>query len=203
METYWNHNSAFHEELVANAKARGGQVLDIGCGEGLLLQRLAPIAHQVVGIEPDPAALARAQKRLSSTPNATLINEDFLAMPVPSPEERYSTVTCVATLHHMELRAALSKMRQVLAPGGQLLVVGLAANKSIMDFVVSGLLVLPIRVMDRLHGGVQESGVRVAAPKDSLSEIRQAAREILPGAVIRRRFYYRYMISWQKPMTDR
>lgn len=161
METYWNHNSAFHEELVANAKARGGQVLDIGCGEGLLLQRLAPIAHQVVGIEPDPAALARAQKRLSSTPNATLINEDFLAMPVPSSEERYSTVTCVATLHHMELRAALSKMRQVLAPGGQLLVVGLAANKSIMDFVVSGLLVLPIRVMDRLHGGVQESGGRL------------------------------------------
>jgi 2-polyprenyl-3-methyl-5-hydroxy-6-metoxy-1,4-benzoquinol methylase len=202
MEKYWNHNTAFHEELVEDAKVRGGLVLDIGCGDGLLLQCLAPFAGQVIGIDPDTKAIACAQTRLAATSNVSLVNGDFLAMPVPSQEERYSTVICVATLHHMELRSALLKMRQVLAPGGRLLIVGLAADKSIMDFVISGLLVLPIRVMDRLHGGMQDPGVRIAAPKESLIEIRQAAHEVLPGAIIRRRFYYRYLISWDKPMVN-
>jgi 2-polyprenyl-3-methyl-5-hydroxy-6-metoxy-1,4-benzoquinol methylase len=57
MQSYWNHNTAFHDELVADAKVRGGRVLDIGCGDGLLLQRLAPFAKQVVGIDPDAKAI--------------------------------------------------------------------------------------------------------------------------------------------------
>jgi 2-polyprenyl-3-methyl-5-hydroxy-6-metoxy-1,4-benzoquinol methylase len=159
MEKYWNHNTAFHEELVEDAKVRGGRVLDIGCGDGLLLQQLAPFAQQVIGIDPDTKAITRAQMRLAVTSNVSLVNGDFLTIPVPSQEERYSTVICVATLHHMELRSALLKIRQVLAPGGRLLIVGLAADKSIMDFVITRLLFIPIRVMDRLHGGMQDPGV--------------------------------------------
>lgn len=202
METYWNHNTAFHHELVADAKTRGGRVLDVGCGEGLLLERLAPVARHIVGIDPDAKAIERARARLKSSPNATLLCGDFLAMPVPSPEERYSTITCVAALHHMELKAALLRMRQLLAPGGRLLVVGLAANRTVADFVLSGLQVLPVRIMNRWHGGVREIGVRLAAPQQSLRDIRQAAQEVLPGAKIRRRFYYRYLLSWDKPPSD-
>jgi hypothetical protein len=93
-------------------------------------------------------------------------------------------------------------MSQVLAPGGRLLIVGLAVDKSIMDFVISGLLVFPIRVMDRIHGGMRDPGVRIADPKESLIEIRQVAHEVLPGAIIRRRFYYRYLLSWYKPKVS-
>jgi len=202
MEKYWNHNTAFHDELVENAMLRSGRVLDIGCGDGLLLQRLAPFAQQVIGIDPDTKTIECAQTRLVATSNVSLVEGDFLTMPVPSQEECFSTVICVATLHHMDLRSALLKMRQVLAPGGRLLIVGIAADKSFMDFIISGLLVLPIRVMDRLHGGMKDPDVRIADPKESLIEIRQAAHEVLPGAIIRRRFYYRYLISWDKPMVN-
>ncbi len=177
-------------------------MLDIGCGDGLLLQQLAPFAQKVVGIDPDAKVILRAHSRLAEEPNVSLVTGDFLAMPIPSQEECYSTVICVATLHHMELKSALLKMRQVLAPGGRMLIVGLAVDKSIMDFVISGLLVLPIRVMDRLHGGMRDPGVRIAKPKESLFEIRQAAQEVLPGAIIRRRFYYRYVLSWNKPKGE-
>lgn len=178
-------------------------MLDIGCGDGLLLQRLAPFAQHAVGIEPDQRTVERARTRLASVPNVSLIADDFLAMPVPPDKERYDTVICVATLHHMDLRSALLKMSEVLAPGGRLLVIGLAADKSMMDLLISGVLLLPIRFMDRLHGGMQDPDVRIANPNESLAEIRQAARELLPGAKIRRRFYFRYLLSWDKPRANR
>lgn len=202
MSQYWNHNTAFHDELVADAKKRGGRVLDIGCGDGLLLQRLAPHVQQVVGIDPDPEIIARAHTRLASIPNVVLIEGDFLTIPPPPQEERYATIICVATLHHMDLRAALLKIRQFLAPGGRLLVIGLAANKTFLDYLLSGLVMLPIRIMDRIHGGMQDIGVRLAEPKESLREIRRAANEVLPGSIARHRFYYRYLLSWDNPATN-
>ncbi|KRF04860.1 hypothetical protein ASG89_21425 [Paenibacillus sp. Soil766] len=199
-DNYWNHNTAFHDELVADAKLRGGRVLDIGCGDGLLLQRLAPFASQVIGIDPDPTALELAQRRLAAISNVALMNGDFLTYPVPIHEERFATVISVATLHHMDLRSALLHMHQVLAPGGRLLIIGLADDKSLMDLLFSGLLLLPIRILDRLHGGVSNPKVRIAAPKETIREIRHMAQEILPGAKVRRRFYYRYSLSWDKPL---
>lgn len=200
MEKYWNHNTAFHEELVADVKIRGGRVLDIGCGDGLLLQRLAPFTEQVVGIDSHKEIISRAQLRLAMVSNASLIADDFITLPIPL--ESYDTITCVASLHHMDLRVALSKMRQILAPGGRVLIIGLAENKSITDYLISSLLLLPIRIMDRFHGGMKGIGVRIAEPRESLSEIRQVAHEVLPGAVIRRRFYYRYSLVWNKPKDE-
>jgi ubiquinone/menaquinone biosynthesis C-methylase UbiE len=194
---YWNHNTAFHAELAADAGRRGGRALDIGCGEGLLMERLAPHVESVVGIDPDGDAVERARKRLAGQGNASLIAGDFMDMPIPPLEERYQTITCVATLHHMELQPALRHMRGLLAPGGKLLVVGLAANKSALDYIASGLQVLPVKLADRMHGGMQEIGVRLAEPRESIGEIRRAAREALPGAQIRRRFYYRYTLTWE------
>ncbi|GIQ69698.1 hypothetical protein XYCOK13_25220 [Xylanibacillus composti] len=80
------------------------------------------------------------------------------------------------------------------------MIIGLAADKSMLDYCISGLYLFPIRLMDRLHGGMQDIGVRLAEPKESISEIRQVARDVLPGAIIRRRFYYRYSLTWDNPM---
>lgn len=173
-------------------------MLDIGCGEGLLIQRLLPFAAHVVGVDPDERAIAQSEKRLGTSDKVTLLHGDFLDMPIPSGEERFTSITCVAVLHHMDLSSALLKMRECLAPGGRMIVIGLAADQSILDFIIAGLSYLPIRVMDWLHGGVQEIDVKIASPKESFQEIRNVARELLPGAKITRRFYYRYVLTWEK-----
>ena len=38
---YWNHNVAFQRRIVRDAALRGGSALDVGCGDGLLLERVA------------------------------------------------------------------------------------------------------------------------------------------------------------------
>lgn len=37
---YWNHNAVYHPWLLAIAAEHRGDVLDVGCGDGLLAQRL-------------------------------------------------------------------------------------------------------------------------------------------------------------------
>lgn len=70
MADYWNHNTAYHAELLDAVPPSGGDVLDIGCGDGLLVEKLATKATKVIGLDPDPAAISQARRRLADTPNA-------------------------------------------------------------------------------------------------------------------------------------
>jgi len=196
--TYWNHNAAFHNEVVAHAAARGGRALDVGCGEGLLLERLAGVCDEVVGIELDPPSVERARSRLSGTPGARVLRADVLD---PEPVDglgTFQTVTCVAVLHHLPLEEGLERLAGLVAPGGRLIVVGLAANASAWDWIVSGVSVLPVRVASLWHHETPDIGVPVAQPRESLAEIRRAAARLLPGSRLRRRFYYRYTLVWDR-----
>lgn len=194
-DDYWNHNSAYHPWLVGLAARRHGDVLDVGCGEGLLAQRLAAVSRSVVGIDADPISVWRAAQRLQPIGNASVEHARFEDL--DEAERRYDLITFVASLHHLPLRDALHKARQMLRPAGQLAVVGLSANKSIADWVWAGLCVPGARVGGLLHRETRDIGVPVADPREGLDEIRRVAADVLPGAVVRRGLYYRYRLLWR------
>ncbi len=201
-EEYWNHNVAFHRRIVRDAALRGGRVLDVGCGDGLLLSRLATVCRRAVGLETDEQAVARARRRLEQTPQVEVLLDDVMD---PDPPKRigiFETVSCVATLHHLPLEPALVRLGELLAPGGRLIVVGLAANRSLWDWTLSALAVLPLSVVGALHREMPDVGVITCPPRESLAEIRAAASRRLPGAGIRRCFYYRYTLIWDCPTED-
>lgn len=50
--------------LLRHAPLRGSILLDVGCGDGRLTRRLAPLVRSAVGIDPDPHSVARARTRL-------------------------------------------------------------------------------------------------------------------------------------------
>ncbi|OMC30754.1 SAM-dependent methyltransferase [Mycobacterium colombiense] len=194
-DDYWNHNTAYHPWLVDIASRRRGDVLDVGCGEGLLAARLAAVSRSVVGIDADPASVRRASQRLQAFGNASAELRRF--EDVEQADRSFDLVTFVASLHHLPLRDTLWKARQMLRPAGELAVVGLSANKSVADWVWSGLCLPAVRAGSRLHRETRNIGVPVADPRESLAEIRQAAEDVLPGARIRRGLYYRYRLLWR------
>lgn len=198
MVEYWNHNTAYHAELLAAVPSYGGDVLDIGCGDGLLVEKLAAIATRVIGLDPDPRAIAQARYRLTETPNAQVVIGSF-----PTAQEldgrSFDLITCVATLHHMPLVTALEQMKARLRPGGRLCIVGLSANKTAWDWIVSGVQVIPVRLLSKLRGESGYPGMTVARPSESLAEIRRLSSKVLAGNRVRRRFWYRYTLTWTKP----
>ncbi len=192
---YWNHNTAYHPWLLSIAAEHRSDVLDIGCGDGLLAQRLAPVSRSVTGIDPDPAAIGRAADRLASHPLVTVSQarfEDYRA-----DERRFDLITFVASLHHMDLRGSLTKARDLLTPTGEIAVVGCAANKTVRDWVWSAMCVPAARLGSWLHSETRNIGVVVTDPQEGLDDIRRTVNDVLPGASVRRALYYRYLVRWR------
>jgi 2-polyprenyl-3-methyl-5-hydroxy-6-metoxy-1,4-benzoquinol methylase len=193
-DEYWNHNTAYHPWLLDIAAQRNGDVLDVGCGDGLLAQRLAPVSRTVTAIDPDASAVLRAEKRLSALPEVQVRESAFDAFDPGS--QRFDLITFVASLHHMNTRAALARASGMLNPGGTIAVVGLSANKTVRDWIWSAVCVPAARIGSWRHAEVRDIGVAVADPRENLDEIRRVAGDVLPGAMIRRGLYYRYLLRW-------
>ena len=194
---YWNHNTAYHPWLVDIAARHRGDVLDVGCGDGLLVQRLAPVSRSVTGIDPDPCAVERAIDRVAPSNRISIAQRDFDGY---EPGGRtFDLITFVASLHHMDLRAALQKARTLVRPGGEIAVVGLSANKSVRDWVWSAMCVPGARLGSWRHSETRDVGVTVTDPREGLDDIRRVVDEVLPGASVRRALYFRYLLRWARP----
>jgi len=196
MADYWNHNTAYHPWLVSIAEQHRGDVLDVGCGDGLLAQRLAPLSRSVTCIDPAPATAGRARDRLGGLRSVSVHDTSFHEYDAGS--TRFDLIIFVAAIHHMDLRASLLKARDLLRPSGEIAIVGLAANKTAWDWIWSALCLPAVRIGSMLHHETRDIGVPVMDAGDNLSEIRQVADDVIPGADVRRALYYRYLLRWKR-----
>ncbi|WP_433781098.1 class I SAM-dependent methyltransferase [Actinomycetospora sp. CA-101289] len=116
-----------HARLVAQADPPpDGRVLEIGCGTGNVLARMARARPDVAltGLDPDAAALERARAKL---PVGVRLERGY-ADALPLPDGSVDRVLSALMLHHMppdEQAGALREVRRVLAPGGSLHLVDL------------------------------------------------------------------------------
>jgi len=109
--------------LLEQANVRAGErVLDLGCGTGTLvvqLKRRQPGAD-VVGIDPDANALARARRKARRADVAVAFDRGF-ADELPYPDRAFDRVFSSFMFHHLgssEREAMLREVRRVLKPGG-------------------------------------------------------------------------------------
>lgn len=94
-------------------------ILEIGVGSGENLYNVYPDGARLVGLEPDPGLAALARDR-GEVPIQELRTED---LPGPMPEASFHAVALFDLLEHTEDDLlALERVRQMLAPGGRVVV---------------------------------------------------------------------------------
>ena len=92
-----------------------GPILDVGCGDGLLFPRLRELG-EVEGVECDPTVITD-QGRSAGHIHEVAFDADF------SPGRLYGLVLMLDMLEHLdEPGAALERARELLAPGGRVVV---------------------------------------------------------------------------------
>jgi SAM-dependent methyltransferase len=196
---YWNHN-VHYQQVILDAVPDGcGAALDVGCGDGLLVRKLARQCTAVTGIDRDEPILARAREHASSPANVTYVEGDFLKHPFG--EASFDFACANTALHHMDFGEALAKMARILRPGGRLAVVGLANDGSPADWVI-GAAGLPADLYYKRTRGEGNPGAPIMDPDMSWSQVREAAARLLPRARYRRHLLWRYSLRWTKPAQD-
>jgi len=195
-ETYWTHNTAYHKWILSCIE-KNSVVLDVGCGDGLLILRLSEVCGKVAGIDPDAAIIKSAEQRLCDIPNATVQSvgfEEYEAAP-----ETFDVIIFVASMHHMEHEFCMKKAKRLLKPGGILLVVGCAKRGDILDFLIDVARVLLARIGSAFHGEPKSGiGVSIKEPEVSFREIKRLAKRIFRNVKMRQGLYYRYLLSCEK-----
>jgi SAM-dependent methyltransferase len=114
-----------HWRLVAQAGIEpDATVVEIGCGTGnlLLLAARAVPSATLIGLDPDPGALAVARRKARRA-GVTLRLDHGYADRLPYPDGSVDRVLSAFMLHHLpgdQQQAALREVHRVLAPGGRL-----------------------------------------------------------------------------------
>ncbi|MEU6548924.1 class I SAM-dependent methyltransferase [Streptomyces sp. NPDC046915] len=197
VKPYWNTNVARHPGILRRVPAGCGDALDVGCGDGLLVRKLAGRAKRVTGIDKSPEMIAHARALAAGHPDVTFIEGDFLAAELSA--AGYDFISSVTTIHHMDFEAALTRMRELLRPGGTLVVVGLAREASPGEWATMIAAAPVVRVTKVLRRARGPEGMPVAEPQMSYGQVRAAARRLLPGMRYHRHVLRRYSLIWQKP----
>lgn len=92
--------------------AKGGDALEVGCGTGLILSRVADVARSAKGIDLSPGMLDVARARGLDVREAS-------ATAIPFADASFDVTYSFKVLAHVpDLRAALAEMARVTRPGG-------------------------------------------------------------------------------------
>jgi len=192
----WNHNIHYQREVLRRIPAGATDVLDVGCGIGMLTRELAPLAQRVVGIDPHEPSLQLARAE-TSAPNVEYICDDFLQHPFPTGS--FDLIAAITALHHMDIEQGLGRMSDLLKPGGRIVVIGFAASRSLTDLWYNSLGFWAHRYYRFRRGWWEHPSPIICEDLDSHDDVRRIAQRVLPGARLQRLVMWRHLLTWEKP----
>lgn len=106
------------------------EVVDFGCGTGVLTVEMARWARRVVAIDANADVLAQARERAqrAEATNVTFLREDLHRLSLP--DARKDLVVISQSLHHVEdPRTVLAEAARILKPGGRLVLLELMPHE--------------------------------------------------------------------------
>lgn len=188
----WNHNIHYHSRVLRAVPRGAERALDVGCGEGMLARELRRLVPHVTGLDPDEPSIEQARRQPG---DVEYVVGDVLTHPFAPGS--FDVVACVATLHHMDAAAGLRRMRELLRPGGVLVVIGCARSSLPRDLPRELAAVAGNAVLRAGKSYWEHPSPVLWPPPVTYGQMRQLAAELLPGSVYRRHLLWRYSITWR------
>ncbi|MFF2330048.1 MULTISPECIES: class I SAM-dependent methyltransferase [unclassified Streptomyces] len=205
----FGHNDHYRPLLLRQVPRNCGAALDVGCGTGQFARRLVDLGTEVDAIDPSKEAIAEARAlsgRTTGHRSPRFQHADVTEVELP--KEYYDFISCLASIHHMPF-GTVAALRDALAPGGVLVILGCYPERTRLDWAwslaavpVNAAARLAVAVRDRLRPvsaatGRERVKAPVSRPAVPLVEIRREAAALLPGCHIRRLLFWRYLLVFR------
>jgi len=111
------------ERLIAVAAPLPGErALDVGCGVGHTLRRIAPLVAFAAGADATLEMMQAGRDSVVTAPNTAFVQSDATALPFA--DASFDLATCRLAAHHFsDPAAAFRDVRRALRPGGRFVLV--------------------------------------------------------------------------------
>jgi ubiquinone/menaquinone biosynthesis C-methylase UbiE len=204
-EDGWTQNSHYHDFLLRRVPPDCRRALEIGCGAGAFSRRLAMSTEHVLALDLSAEMIRLARALSHKFKNIEFQVADAVALDFP--QEEFDCVATIATMHHLPMKPMLSKLKRALKPGGVMLILDLLEPEGFFDAVRNAMAYPACVGLRLLHQRRfrAPAAVRAAWAEHeqydafpTLSEVREACAQILPGASVRRHLLWRYSVIWRK-----
>jgi hypothetical protein len=133
-----------------------------------------------------------------------------------STSKDYNAILSISALHHMRLQDALPVLADALRPGGVLAAVALPRPDLRRELPVEIVAAIGHRLLgavffakralrsdDGFAKDPDRSSMPVAMnPPLTTREVADLAAALLPGVLVRRLLFWRYLLIWQKPISQ-
>lgn len=184
--------SRLHAVIPALRGVPGGDLLDVGCGPGLLIERVAaarPTEFTYSGVDASAAMVRTAATRLGGVGGARLVVGK--AESLPFPDQSFDVVVGTGVLEYCDMDAGLEEIARAVRPGGLVMVTMLnpLSPYRLFEWGVYWPVVRLLGRLERLLGrtprhGAVRSGIRTV----SASRLSRLMRE--RGLVVDDLVYY-------------
>ncbi len=164
------------ERLIAVAAPRSTErALDLGCGVGHTLRRLAPLVAFAVGADATLEMMQAGRASVVTATNIAFAQTDASALPFA--DATFDLVTCRLAAHHFhDAASAFREVARVLSPGGRFVLVdNYAPDDPALDAFINELETLrdPSHVRNETVGGwralLDGAGLRASTESDLMT----------------------------------
>lgn len=204
-DKFWNHNNHYTPFIKKQIPVGCQNLLEVGCGKGALCKALSNNADQIIGIDLSPKMIEIAQLNTLSFSNIQVECLDYFQKKYPP--NSFDCVVSVATVHHFDFSAFLRKVQTELKPRGRLIIIDLYEQEGFME-KASDLWVTPVSQIMKLvlnkkvKSSQKEKEIwEEHGKKDhylTIKALRNYCNLLIPSAVIKKLFFWRYALIWTK-----
>jgi len=200
----WTTNNQYHDSLLKHVPEHCENALEIGCGTGAFARALARRCKRVVALDLSAEMIRVARSRSSQFENLEFQLAD--AMTWDFPQSHFDFVCSIATLHHLEQRELLLKIKDALKPRGVLVVLDLVQSDSLTERICDVVALGVSGGLRLLHNGRLQPPAEVRKAWEqhgkhdsylTMRQVRALADEILPKSSVERCLLWRYLLVYK------
>lgn len=201
----WTANNHYHDFLLQYVPAKCGNALEIGCGTGAFARQLTGRCRHVIGIDLSAEMIRVARSRSDRFENLEFELAD--AMNWKFTQSHFDFICSIATLHHLEQRELLPKIKDALRPRGVFVLLDLVASSGLTERMLDVIGLGVSSGLRLIHNGRLQPPPEVRKAWEqhgkhdhysTIKQMRALADEILPAASVKRHLLWRYTLVYRK-----